>query len=697
MSAIAKLLSPKSVAVVGASADLAKTSGKPVHFLRKHGFKGAVYPVNPRVSSIDGLTCYPHVAALPEAPDVGIVLLGADRAHVAVRDLAARGTSAVIVLASGYGEVGPDGAKRQAELVEAAGPMRLLGPNTIGLVNVTDRIPLSASRALDIAELAQGSIAVVSQSGGVLGSLLSRAAGRGIGLSKLVSTSNEADLELADFVDYLVDDPSTSVIALYVESIRNSLRFRTAAERAAAAGKPIVAYKIGRSEQGALAASSHTGALAGSDRAYDAFLRQLGVIRAETFGDLLDIPLALSGGRKLRGKRVAVLTSTGGAASLITDNLGLRGFETPLLDEVTAARLRALQSGDHAVFDRNPIDVTLAGLQHAVLKGATEALLASPTYDALAIIVGSSGVSQPELMADAIKPCLQKTEKPVVAYVSPYAPQAAVLLTLYGVPAFAAPESCAVAFDAMRRACTLEDRRAKTKPKTVRRAAKLSRTGSLDEAEAKALFAQFGIAGTREIIVGTAVEAKAAAQRLGGRVVLKVLSGDVLHKTDVGGVAIDVTTDAIGATLARMSETVQFKTGTRPAKFLVQEMVSGGIEMILGVKCDPLGMTLLLGAGGTSAELFKDTTLRVLATGCGLSLDDARDMARELKSWPLLDGYRGRPKADADALARAVVGFSEMAAALGDRLIEAEINPLFVLPVGQGVCAADGVAIIAEN
>jgi acyl-CoA synthetase (NDP forming) len=205
-NSISRLLKPRSVAVIGASADAAKTAGRPVAYLRKHGFTGEIFPVNPRVDSIDGLRSYPDVASLPSVPDVGIVLLGAERAHLAVRDLAARGTAAAIVLASGYTETGEEGARRQAELMAAAGGMRILGPNTIGLVNLTDNIVLSATGALEMEHFPAGGIGVVSQSGGILGALLSRAAARGIGLSKLVSTSNEVDLELSDFIDYLADD-----------------------------------------------------------------------------------------------------------------------------------------------------------------------------------------------------------------------------------------------------------------------------------------------------------------------------------------------------------------------------------------------------------------------------------------------------------------------------------------------------------
>jgi len=692
MNTITRLLKPRSVAVIGASADPAKTAGRPVSYLLKHDFGGAIFPVNPKVPQIGGLTCYPDVGSLPETPDVGIVLLGAERAHLAVRELAARGAAAAIVLASGYGETGEQGARRQQELIEAAGPMRILGPNTIGLVNLTDNIVLSASGALEMDDFPKGAIGVVSQSGGILGSLLSRAAARGIGLSKLISTSNEVDLELADFMDALVDDEATRVIALYVEAVRNPEKFRAAALKAARAGKPIVAFKIGRSEAGAKAAVSHTGALAGTDRMYDALFRQTGVIRAQTFSDLLDIPAALATGRHLRGNRVAILTSTGGAGTLVSDSLGMSGFETPAPDAETAAALRALQTGDHAALDRNPIDVTLAGLQPELLRGAIKALLASPSYDALAIIVGSSGLAMPELMANAIQDCLPLTDKPVIAYVSPHAPEVAALLTQRGVPAFAAAESCTGALAGMLQANHWKE------PKNQETLTGVPvddlPSGSLDEAQAKQLFARFGVRSAREIVVHSPEEAQRAAQTLGGRVVLKILSGEITHKSDVGGVAVNLSPESVGMRLTAMADEVETSTRMRPRAFLVQEMVTGGTELILGMHRDPLGTAILLGMGGITAELFKDTTMRLLPPQGGLSREEALGMARELKTWPLLDGFRGRPKADVQALADAIVAFSGMVAQLGDRLVEAEINPVFVLPQGQGVKAADGVVVL---
>jgi acyl-CoA synthetase (NDP forming) len=692
MNAIARLIKPRRVAVIGASADVTKTAGRPVSYLRKHGFDGAIYPVNPRADTIAGLLCYPDIASLPEAPDVGIVLLGAERAHLAVRELAARGTAAAIVLASGYTETGEEGARRQRELIEAAGSMRLLGPNTIGLVNLTDNIVLSASGALEMDQFPAGSIGVVSQSGGILGALLSRAASRGIGLSKLISTSNEVDLDLADFIDYLAGDDATRVIALYIESVRNPETFRAAARKAASAGKPVVAFKIGRSEAGAKAAVSHTGALAGADRMYDALFQQLGIVRAQSFSDLLDIPAALATGRVLRGKRIAILTSTGGAGTLVSDSLGVSGFETPAPDADTAARLRALQTGDHAALDRNPIDVTLAGLQPDLLRGAIKAVLDSPGYDALTIIVGSSSLAMPELMADAIQDCLPLSDKPVLAFVSPHAPDVAALLTRRGVPAFAAPESCTAAFDGMLKAARRNSALVEAIETAVVQTSDFP-AGSLDEAQAKQLFARFGVPSVRELVVATPEQAERAARELGGCVVLKILSSDITHKSDVGGVAVNLTPEQVGVRLTAMAAEVEAKAGVRPVRFLVQEMVSGGTELILGLHRDALGSAILLGMGGVTAELFKDTTMRMLGPN-GLSHGEALELARALKTWPLLDGFRGRPKADVKALVSAIVAFSRMAAHMGERLVEAEINPLFVLAEGQGVRAADGVVVL---
>ena len=687
------LFRPRHVAIVGASADPSKTAGLPLRFLRDQTFTGAIWPVNPRVAEIDGLTCFPSVAALPEAPDVAMVLLSVAHTVAAVGQLAALGAKYAIVLASGFGESGEEGRFRQHALLDAAGTMRILGPNTIGLVNVTDSIPLSASGALTVGRAAKGSVGVVSQSGGILGSLLSRLNASGVGLSKLVATSNEADLELADFIDYLADDPATSVIALYIETIRHPERFRRAARKARAAGKPIVALKIGRSEAGARAASSHTGAMAGSDRVYDAFFADLGITRAQTFGEFIDVPAALATQPPLLGNRVAVLTSTGGAGTLIADTIGLAGFDAPPPDAATVGRLLAAMPGSHAVLDANPIDLTLAGLRPEILSACVGALLESPSYDALAIVVGSSSVGNPRLVSDALHEAAVCRTKPIMAYVSPHAPAAVASLTAQGIPAFSAPESIAAALGALR----LAAKPAALEPVRSTHTVAADWEGSLDEHDAKRLFATFGIQAVRETVVGSAAEAIRAAEALGGPVVLKLLSSCITHKSDLGGVQIGLDPAMVGAALDAMSTRLAEAGYPAQERFLVQEMVSDGFEVILGCRRDPLGAVVMLGMGGVAAELMQDTALRLLAPGIPLSLDDARAMMRELRCWPLLDGYRARPKHDTDALAHAIVAFSTMAAQLTDRLIEAEINPLFVLPAGAGVRAADGVAVLERT
>lgn len=699
MSDLNALMNPRSVAVVGASADPEKTSGRPVSYLLKHGFKGAIYPINPKATEIQGLKCYQRVDDLPQAPDVALVLLNARRSIDAVRDLSALGCKAAIVLASGYAEAGDAGQGLQDELKAAAGTMRLLGPNTIGLVNLSKGIPLSASGALEVSDLPRGGIAVVSQSGGILGALLSRAAGRGIGLSSLVSTSNEVDLDVSDFIDHLVDDPDTRVIALYLESIRRPEHFRAAALRARAAGKSIVAFKIGRSEAGARSASSHTGALAGEDRVYDALFQELGVIRADTFDELLDIPAGLVAQYKMPGRRVAVLTSTGGAGTLIADSLGMKNFEAPVPDDATSEKLRALQGDTPAELDRNPIDVTLAGLQPDLLRQAIRILLDSPSFDALVVIIGSSGLAMPDLVVGAIQANINEgnSHKPVMAYVSPNAPDTLKRLNRAGIPGFSSPESCSAALNAIHQATTrsLPAAGSSVRLPNVTTVAHVS--GALDEAEAKQLFQQSGLNVPESRVVSSVEEATLAARAMGSPVVLKVLDAELLHKSDIGGVALHLAPEDMTERLPRMQQEVAQHSGRQPTRFLVEAMVSGGHELILGAHRDPLGTAILLGAGGVTAELFKDTALRLLPEGEPLSLEQAREMMQQLVSWPLLDGYRGARRRDTEALARAIVDFSLLMTALGDRLVTAEINPLFVMPEGQGVVAADAVLVTTAS
>ncbi len=681
------ILNPASIAVVGASNDPAKLTGRPIAFLQKQGFGGAIYPINPRYEEIAGLKSYGAAADLPEAPDLGLVLVGAHRVIDAVHDLAARGTKAAVVLASGFGEAGEEGRQRQEQLREAAGDMRILGPNTIGLVNLTDGIPMTASGAMEVEDFPAGRIALLSQSGGILGSLLSRAVARGIGFSKLVATGNEADLEVSDFLDALAGDDTTQVVALYLETIRDVAGFRTAAAKVIAAGKSIVAYKVGRSESGARSAVSHTGALAGADEVYDALFRQLGIIRAQTFADLLDIPAALAQGRPMKGKRVAIVTSTGGAATVVADNVGLSGLEMPAPDSDTAEKLIALELKE-AELDRNPIDVTLAGLRPDLFRAILKILVESPSYDAIVVVVGSSSIAQPDLVAQPVLDSLALTDKPILAYVSPDAPNIVRTLNGRGIPAFAAPESCASALQSLAaRTGVAQGSGSNARDVDCSDFA----PGSLNEAEAKTLFARFGVSVTREVTAETPEEAAEKARDFEGPVVIKILSREILHKSEMGGVALNVDPADVGRECAAMLARVRAATEAGVDGFLVQEMVRGGVEMILGFNRDPqLGAYALLGAGGVTTELYKDAAIRLLP----LDRTSARDMIDEIRAGALLKGFRGSPKADIEALIDTMVAFSAMAETLDGRLREAEINPVFVLPEGQGARAGDSLIVL---
>ena len=462
--------------------------------------------------------------------------------------------------------------------------------------------------------------------------------------------------------------------------------------RAYAAGKPVVAFKVGRSESGARSAVSHTGAMAGSDAAYDALFRQFGVIRAERYSDLLDIPLMLSRGRALKGQRLAIITSTGGSASLLADAAGVHGFETPPPDEATAAKLKALAI-EGATLDRNPIDVTLAGVKSDTFRTILDLVTASPSYDAVAVVLGSSALREPETVGAPLRECAAASDKPVVGFVSPDAPQLVQKLNLAGVPTFAAPESCATALAALRRAgeATRIDSVTKASAAIRDEMKPLLRPGALNEADSKRLLARFGIPITREIVAETAAEAEAAAKTFAGNVVIKALSRDVLHKSEAGGVEINIAPENVARVCARIAERFFAATQHKPEGFLVQELVAGGVELILGFHHDAqLGPVILLGMGGIAAELYHDTSLRLAP----ISQHDAQEMINELKTSALLKGFRGRPIADSEALVDVVIAFSDMLGAIGSELQEAEINPLFVLPRGRGVIAADGVVVV---
>jgi len=455
------LFEPKRIALIGASADSTKTTSRPQRFLRKHGFAGEILPVNPSRSEILGEKAYKDLEAIPGEIDHAYILLNGRAAVDALAAAAKRGVKVASILAGGFADAGAAGASLQDELsrIVAETGIRLVGPNSIGTVSTDPPMVLTANAAFAIDKLRTGRWAVVSQSGSLIGALLSRADARGIGFSRLISVGNEVDLAVGEIADLLVDDPKTDAILLFMETLRDGDRLARAARRAHGAGKPVIAYKLGRSSIGQELAKSHTGAIAGSDATFDAFCRRHGIARVSMFESLVDVPALLvdrppidrSGGR---GRRVAVATTTGGGAAMVVDNMAMAGLD---IADPPQALVDWLKPLGIAAGEGKLIDLTLAGAKPEIVAGTIERLLADDGNDAVIFVVGSSAQFNPEL---AVEPLLRfaRTAKPFAVALTPAAEKSLALLTAAGVPAFRHPESCSEVWIHVRSATVWQER-----------------------------------------------------------------------------------------------------------------------------------------------------------------------------------------------------------------------------------------------
>ena len=681
------LFAPRAVALFGASADPAKNTARPQRYLRKHGYLGRILPINPARAEVLGERAYASLLDAPGEIDHAFIMVPADKVEAAIVQCAERGVPVATVYSDGFAETGEEGAQRERALVARARALgvRLLGPNCIGLVNIANGTALTVNAILEMDHLPGGGASVISQSGTIIGTILSRGAARGLGFAKLVSVGNETDLGVGELVDMLVDDADTRVILLFLETIRDAAAFTRAAERARAAGKPIVAYKLGRSALGEALARSHTGALAGSDAAMDAYFRRLGVVRVDMLETLIEIAPLLAG-RKPRDKhtqpRVAVVTTTGGGAASVVDRLGTLGIATLTPD---AALIAALGAQGIAVKAAPIIDLTLAATSDKY-RAVLQALLAHPDCDAALAVVGSSAQFHPQL---AVKPILgiAKHEKPLAVFLAPNAEASLRLLAEAGVPAFRTPEACADALAAY--FSWRAPRPAVEHAKTAWPAA-LPNTGALDEAQALTLFAALGVS----TVAWEVAQAPAYRHALDYPVAAKVLSPDILHKTETGGVLLGIADHASYETsVANMLQNVR---AAAPAAILrgvlVQRMVGGLAEVIVGYRHDPLiGPVVLVGMGGRLAEIYRDTALRCAP----VDDSEALEMLEEVKGLALLRGYRKLPRGDIGALARAVAAVSRLALVEGAQVLEAEINPLIV--TADSAIAVDGLVLLKER
>jgi len=445
-----KLLSPRSVALIGASDDASKTAARPLRFLRQAGFSGAIYPINPRRETVLGERAWPSLTALPEIPDHVYVLSPTETVIEAVAECGSIGVPVATILASGFGETGAQGAVREQELRRIAREtgLRIVGPSSLGVVNLHDRLLLTANAAFAESDLPAGNIFVASHSGSMIGALVSRGKARGIGFAGLVSVGNELDLSIGEICMATLDDENIGGYLLFLETIRKSEHLRVFAHAAAQRGKPVLAYKLGRSAEAAELAVSHTGALAGEDDIADAFLKDCGIARVETLDAALEampllarLPVAQTAARRMR---VGVVTTTAGGAAMVVDQLAIRDVA---VEKPTAETLNRLAAAGVHVAPERIVDLTLAGTRYETVKRALDVLLTAPEFDLVVAVPGSSARFDPEL---TVRPLIESAaaQKPLAAFIVPDAPQALRQLTQAGVPNFRTPESCADAIAA---------------------------------------------------------------------------------------------------------------------------------------------------------------------------------------------------------------------------------------------------------
>ena len=680
------LLAPRSIAIVGASDDPTRIGGRPISYMLSQSYEGRILPVNPKRDRVQGLPAYASVAALPETPDAAIIAVPPGAAADAVDQLGARGTSAAIVFTAGYAETGNDAA--EAGLVAAARRhgMRLLGPNCLGLFNARIGYFPIFSSSFENGWPRPGRIGIASQSGAYGTHVFAVARDRGLGTPICVTTGNEADVTVADVVGWLVEDPDTDVIAAYVEGVRDGDALCAALAEARAARKPVVVMKVGSSRLGAAAARSHTASLAGDDAVTEAVLHEFGAYRARTTEEMLDIAALATRRIYPAGNTLGVITISGGAGVLISDAAERLDLPMPEMPEGAQAALKALVP---FAAPRNPVDCTAQAFNDMSLIGRfAESMVVDGGYRSVLGFFTQVGASP------SIAPALRAQMKAVrdrhpdrlyvLSVVAP--PERVQEYEADGFTVFEDPTRAAVAIAAMGR---FGDAFAADFPvEDIRRAPVVLPRQSPDEAEAKRLLRDFGIKSVPEQACTTVDEAAVAAARLGWPVVLKLLSPDIQHKTEIGGVLLGVADEAgvRDGYAALMDRARERAPSARVQGVLVAKQVVGAVEVAMGVNRDPVfGPVAMVGLGGVFVEVLRDVALH----RCPFGADVAERMIRGLRGAPLLLGARGRPVVDIAALAAMLARLSAFAAAAGPALRAVDINPVLALP--DGAYAADAV------
>ena len=693
------LLRPRHIAVVGASRTPSTIGHQIVANLVRYGFTGSVYPVNPRATSIHSIRAWPHIADIPDRVDLAVITVPKEAVLEVAEECGRFGVKGLVVISAGFREVGGEGSGRERQLMEIVRrfQMRMVGPNCMGVLNTDPGISMNATFAPSMPPF--GRAAFVSQSGALGLSVLDYAQEYGIGISQFVSVGNKPDVSGNDLLEYWEHDPAVGIILMYVESFGNPRRFLEIAGRISRV-KPIIVVKSGRSKVGARAASSHTGALAASDAAVDALLAQAGVLRAASVEELFDLAMAFSARSMPASRRTAVVTNSGGPGILAADALESSGMELADLAQDTVVRLQPLFPAEASI--RNPLDM-IASATPAGYRAALGALLEDPNVDsALAIFVPPLGITQADV-AEAIAAAASAAEtKPVFAILMGREglPQGKAELREFGIPAYIFPESAARALSVVCRYREWRDRPVETDSPGpvdsdlvagILQAARLERRRKLTELETLHVFAAYGIAAASAALATTPEQAVTMAQRIGFPVVLKVVSTQIIHKTDVGGVQVGLSgPEGVRAAFAEIADSVGRRAPDAAVQgMLVQQMLRGGRELIAGIVRDPaFGPLVMFGLGGVLVEVLRDVIFRVAPIGRA----DARDMLSGIRGTAMLEAVRGSPPVDRQAIENVLLRLSRLAADFPD-IEEIDINPL--LATAEGAIAADGRILLA--
>jgi acetyltransferase len=691
-----RLFHPKAVAIIGASSDLTRIGGHPIKALKNAGYKGGLYLVNPKYPEMHGLKCYPDAMSIGQPCDMAIIAVPAPGVAQAVRDCGKAGIPFAVVLTAGFRETGPEGRKLEDELKRAVkeSGVRIVGPNCQGMLSIQSRVWAAFGSVADETEFRPGSVSCAFQSGGFGYAVVNLAEAQGIGFRVCVSSGNETDIDMPELLSAFLDDAGTSAVFAYMEGTPDARRLLDVGRKSLETGKPVMIWKAATTDAGIKAAASHTANMTGSYDLYRAALRQSGLIEVDDVEPIVDIAKLFAQGRLPKGNSVGVLSISGGSGIVYADAAVRGGMTLPPFSERTMAALRKIVPSFGS--PENPADVTAGFFNDmSLFTDALEIVLADPGLDQLSILLASVSGPVAGRACEAIAEVAKRTDKPIhLAWSGRHAksPEAVKALTEAGVPFLTTPVRLA------RAAATLARFAGDQRRLLPRRMPEVVVPKGLDlpagavtlnEAESKAVLQRFGIPVAKEVFVAAGTDAAAAAKGLKAPFAVKIVSRDIAHKTEAGGVKLgvapDALADAVGTVTANAAKAVP---GAKIEGVLVSEMAQG-IEALIGVINDEsFGPVVALGLGGVLTEVLKDVTYRIAP----FDIETAREMIADLRGAKLFDGYRGKPAGDKEALAKALVAASQMAAALAPRLKEADINPLFVGP--DGVMAADALVVL---